>query len=160
MLKNLLLIVLLSVVSLTLFGQEKITIKEEAVSDFVPQNFYKTRFQYGYLFKVGEGEYQAIGYKAENLEEVLKNDVIAYKEFEKFKQKITTSKVSFWVGYVGFFGLTLSQNGNDSIEQSRAKWIGSLVSAIGGGTAYFLLNRSAKKHLFNAVEIYNQNLNN
>lgn len=158
MLKQLIFIGVFALLSVATFGQDKITIKAEKFSDLVPQSFYKTKYQIGYLFKVGDGEYQAVGYKAERLEEVLKTDELAYQEFEKFKRKITVGKVTYWVSLGSSYGLYLSQNNSDTIEQRRTKWIGSLVALFGGTTAYVLINKSATKHLLNSVEIYNQNL--
>lgn len=159
MLKKIVFISLFAMLSISVFCQEKITLKEEKFSDLVPQSFYKTKYQVGYLFKIGDGEYEAIGYKAEKLEEILVTDEIAYKEFKKFKKKIAVGKVSYWLGIGSWYGLYISsQRENNSIEQRQNRFIGSFIAIIGGTTTYLVLNKSAIKSLKEAVEIYNQNL--
>ncbi len=158
MLKQLIFIGILSMLSVATFGQDKITIKAEKLSDLVPQSFYKTKYQVGYLFKVGDGEYQPVGYKAEKLEAILKTDEAAYQEFKRFKRKNAIGKISYWAGIGGMLALTLSVDNNDSFRQAENKRIGALATLLGGTITYLLLNKNSTKHLVNAVEIYNQNL--
>lgn len=158
MLKQIIFISIFSIVSVNLFGQEKITLKEEKVSDLMPRSLYRTN-AVGYFFKVGEGEYEAVGYKGKAIEEVLKTDTEAYKEFEKFQKKVTGAKVFAGVSIASPFGWLLSIDyDNDDAQDFARKGIVAAVVYTGSLVTSMILYRNAPKHLVNAVEIYNQNL--
>jgi len=161
MLKQLIFISLSLLLSFVAFGQEKITIKEEQLSDVSPASLYKAKNQIIYLYKVGEGDFQAIGYKGESIEEILKTDEAAYKEFKKFKRNLAFYKTFYWVGTAVPVGLLiLADNENITLDQSIATAITGLAVMIGSYTTSLVSLRNAPKHLHNAVMIYNLNLEN
>lgn len=149
---------MLFIISIAAFGQGKITLKEEKLSDLMPKSLYKTK-TVGYLFKVDDSEYQAVGYKGENIAEILKKDKEAYKEFEKFQRKTRGSKVLLGIAVAAplIFPLTIDYD-NDTDREFFGKLITMGIVSIGSSITSGILNRNAPKHLINAVEIYNQNL--
>lgn len=158
MLKQLIFIGVLTILSTTVFGQGKITLKEEKTSDLFPMSFYKTK-TVGYLFKVEGEEYQGVGFKGEKIEEILKTDEEAYKEFRKFQRKISIAKASYWVTAVSPLAYAFSVDYDKNTEQQViGKTITFGVVAIGGMTTTLVLFKAAPKHLHNAVQIYNRNL--
>ncbi len=138
-------------------AQSEIVIKAEKMSDFYPQSMGQS-FLKGYVFKVGEGDFQAIGHKAKNLEAVIKNDEAAYKEFKKFKKKVAIGKVTYWVGFIGLYSFPVVVDEYDTDAQMINKLIATVGTSLAGFTTTIILHHNAPKHLFNAVEIYNQNL--
>lgn len=158
MFKKLIFISILSILSTVVFGQGKITLKEEKTSDLLPMSLYKTK-AVGYLFKVDEGEYEGVGFKAEKLEETLSNNPEAYKEFKKFQRKTSIGKVFYWVGSAAPLVYIFSIDAkNNTDEQLIAKGITALVVTVASYTTTLVLFKNAPKHLYNAVEIYNRNL--
>lgn len=158
MFKRIVLVSVLSVLSIAVFGQEKITLKEEKLSDFQPQSLFRTNNQVGYLFKVGDGEYQAVGYKGERLEEILSTNEAAYKEFKRFKRKIAIGKVGYWIGTAGLVSLPFIVQDDDTDRQVVTKLLVVISVELVGVSTWFITNRNAPKHLHNAVGIYNQAL--
>lgn len=159
MFRKTLLIGFFSVLSLAMFGQEKIILKKETLSDLQPQLIAKTsKRQVGYLFRVGEEDFQAVGYKGSRLEVLLKENEAAYKEFQKFKRKVTVSKVAYWLSVASFVSTPLIVSENDTDAELTAKVGTTLGVALVGLTTALITNMDSTKHLENAVEIYNQNL--
>lgn len=159
MFKKIVFISIFSILSVAVFGQGKITLKEERLSDLQPQMIGKTfKFQVGYLFKVDGGEYEAVGYKGERLEKLLKADEAAYKEFKKFKRKVVISKVGYYVGLSAFVAIPFIIQDDDTESEKGAK-VGTVLglSTI-GLTISTITHYNSTKHLANAVEIYNQGL--
>ena len=68
MIQKLLVVFVLFCLTTSIFAQDKITLQEERLSSFYPQSIFKGRAK-GYIFKVGEGDFQPIGRKGENIEE-------------------------------------------------------------------------------------------
>lgn len=156
--KKVLFLCLIFTVSMSAFAQDKITLKEEQMSDIYPQSLWKSSGK-GYLFKVGDGDFQGVGHKGNRLEEVLKNDEEAYKEFKKFKRKVAIAKVGFYVGMGSLLAYPLAIDQNDTDEEFARKTLTICGISLTGSITSIVLNFSAPKHLHNAVEIYNRNLN-
>lgn len=159
MLTRIIFVSLLSILATTIFAQGKITLKTEKLSDFQPQSLYRTNNQVGYLFKVDDDEYQAVGYKGERLEEILKTNEAAYKEFRKFQRRIALGKVSYWVSGAALVSFPFLVQDDDTDVQAVTK-VG-IVSLLGIGSSitFAVIYRNAPRHLENAVAIYNQGLN-
>lgn len=157
MFKRIVFVSVLIMLSTTIFAQGKITLKEEKLSDFQPQSLFRTNNQVGYLFKIGEGEYQAVGYKGERLEDILSTNEAAYKEFKRFKRKIAIGKVGYWVSVTGFIPLFSIQN-DDTDARAITKIIAFATLELSGTLTWIIAHRNAPKHLHNAVGIYNQGL--
>jgi hypothetical protein len=121
-------------------------------------SFYRTK-AVGYLFKIDEGEYEGVGFKAKKLDLLLRNDPEAYKEFKKFQRKTSIGKVFYWVGSaVPLVYIVSIDAKNNTDEQLIAKGITALVVTIVSYTTTLVLFKNAPKHLYNAVETYNRNL--
>ncbi len=151
------LISLFSILYFTTFAQDKITIKVERVSDVNPLAIFQTPKQLVYLYKVGEGDFEGIGHKGNRIEEVLKTDEVAYKEFKRFKRKLAIGKTFYWAGTViplTVLALPFDENSQQGINIAA----GSLIFMLGSYTTTYLTFKNAPKHLHNAVMIYNQNL--
>lgn len=157
MLKKVVFISLLLILAVAVYGQGKITLKEEKASDLIPQ--WGSSYQFGYLFKVDDGEYQGIGRKGERLEDLLKTDEAAYKEFKKFKRKIVIGKAGYIVGLISVPSLYLVVQDDDEERERNAKAITAVGIAAIGTTVYIITHFTTTKHLVDAVNIYNQNLN-
>lgn len=157
MFKKLMLIGVFSICSMMLFGQGKITLKEEATSDLLPLSFYRTK-AVGYLFKVDGNDFQGVGFKGEKLGEILKSDEAAYAEFRKFQRKVSIAKAFYWVGASMPLTFLVITDYEDSDEQILIKAISTFTIMIGSYTTTIVLFKNAPKHLHNAVQIYNQNL--
>lgn len=146
-------------VSTASFGQEKIILKAEKVTDFYPKNLLKGKAK-GYLFKVGEeSDYQVIGRKGKNIEAILMQDEEAYKQFKRFKRKLATGKIIFWTGvgsYVTVWGTPYQADITYQDVRNRSLIRTSIL--IIGGTATILLRNRAMHNLEKAVAIYNVNL--
>ncbi len=138
-------------------AQEKITLKTEVMSDFYPQSMFKSKVK-GYLFKVGDGDFQTVGFKGKNIEAVLKNNEAAYKEFLKFKRKINIGKVSYFVGVGALVSSPFWFSETDTDEQIKNKTIGVLVTSVVSLGLTIYLGNTCIKHLENAVVIYNSSL--
>ena len=151
------LICLLCICSMTLFGQGKITLKEEIASDLLPMSLFRTK-AVGYLFKVDEEDFQGVGFKGEKLGEILKTDEAAYKEFRKFQRKAAVARTCYWIGSSMPLTCFFILGYDDTDEQLIGKVVGTAVVMIGSYTTTYIMAKNAPKHLHNAVEIYNQNL--
>lgn len=158
MFKKVVFLCLIALSSMSVFAQGEIILKAEKMSDFYPQSLWKSSGK-GYLFKVGDGDFQVVGYKGSNLEEVLKNDEAAYKELKKFKRKVNVSKAAYYIGLAGLVAFPMSINENDNDEQVRNKILATAGVSLVGSVTSLVLTLNSPKHLYNAVEIYNRNLN-
>jgi len=158
MFKKIAFVSLFSILSIVVFGQEKITLKKERMSDLQPQSTFKAKQPVGYLFKVGDGEYQAVGFRGENLMEVLKNDPEAYKEFKRFKRKAKLSKVFSWIGVGSALAYLVILDDNDTESQTIRKLVATGIVSLTGSISSLVLFKKAPRHLENAIVIYNRNL--
>lgn len=140
-----------------IFAQETITLQEEKVADFYPKNILKS-WAKGYLFKVGDSELQVIGRKGENLEKLLIQDDEAYKQFKKFKRKVTTGKVVFWLSVGTFVGESMTPYQEYTSEVSRRRSFIRLSSVVIGGTTTIIYRALAVRNLKKSIRIYNENL--
>ena len=145
-------------VSTASFGQEKIILKAEKVKDFYLKNIIKSKAK-GYLFKVGEDDYQVIGKKGKNLEAILMQDEEAYKQFKRFKRKLTSGKIVFWTSVGSYTTVWMTPYDNDiTYEDVRNRSLIRTGIMIVGGTTTILLRNRAMRNLEKAVAIYNVNL--
>ncbi|MFK7948758.1 MAG: hypothetical protein AB8G11_14290 [Saprospiraceae bacterium] len=156
MLRRIIFVSMLSILAAATFAQEKIILKEEKLSDFQPQSLFRTNNQVGYLFKVGDGEYQTVGYKGEKVEDMLSTNEAAYKEFKRFKRKIAIGKIGYWTGGAALVSLPFLIQDDDTQATTKFLVVGAIELA--GTLTWGITHRNAPKHLINAVEIYNQNL--
>lgn len=89
-----------------------------------------------------------IGKRGKAVEKLLKNHPAALKEFKKYKRKIVWGKSIIFIS--GGLGIGLSiytQN-----------FLPVIFLLGGGGTVGVLLETSAEKHLYRAIEIYNADI--
>ena len=94
------------------------------------------------------GSWVPIGKRGKAVEKLLKDHPAALKEFKKYKRKIVWGKSTIFIGAGLGIGVTiLTQN-----------YLPVILLLGGGGTVGVLLETSAEKHLYKAIEIYNANL--
>lgn len=157
MIQKLLVVFVLFCLTTSIFAQDKITLQEERLSSFYPQSIFKGRAK-GYIFKVGEGDFQSIGRKGENIEAVLMQNEAAYKEFKKFKRKINGGSIAYGVGVAAYLSSPFVMDGNDSSKTLQIKGVATAATLLIGSVTGAILHLRCTRNLKNAVEIYNMNL--
>lgn len=134
---------------------EKLIIGEAIQDDdeedfrFTEEQTKKRPFSRKDLFiRYENGSWVSIGKRGKAVEKLLKNHPTALKEFKKYKRKIIWGKSTIFIGGGLGIGLTiLTQN-----------YLPVIFLLGGGGTVGVLLETSAEKHLYKAIEIYNADI--
>lgn len=157
MIQKLLVVFVLFCLTTAAFAQDKITLQEERLSAFHPQSIFKSLTK-GYIFKVGDGDFQPVGKKGENLEAILMQDEAAYKEFKKFKRKVNGSHIAYGVGAAAYLSTPFIMDGNDSSTTLQIKGVSTAAILLAGSVSGVILHFRCTRNLKNAVEIYNRNL--
>ena len=157
MIQKWLVVFVLFCLTTSVFAQDKITLQEERLSSFYPQSIFKGRAK-GYIFKVGEADFQPIGRKGENIEEILMQDEAAYKQFKKFKRKINGGSIAYGIGVSAYLSTFFIIDGNDSSETMQIKGVATAATLLIGSVTGAILHLRCTRNLKNAVEIYNLNL--
>jgi hypothetical protein len=157
MIQKLLVVFSLFCLTTSLFAQDKITLQEERLSSFYPQSIFKGRAK-GYIFKVGESDFQPVGRKGESIEAILMQDEAAYKEFKKFKRKMNSGSIAYGVGAAAYLSTPFLMDANDSIETMQIKNVAAVGTLLVGTVTGLILHYRCTRNLKKAVEIYNLNL--
>jgi hypothetical protein len=157
MIQKLLFVFAIALITFTATAQEKIILQEELLSSFHPQTLFKGKAK-GYIFKVGEGDFQPLGRKGGNIEAILMQDEAAYKEFRKFKKKINAGHISYGLGAAAYLATPFSMSENDSPQVIRTKGIIGISTLVVGTVTGYILHRRCIRNLKKAVDIYNGNL--